>query len=180
MRKPVQSGKDILERLEGREVSGAVNQQGQIAVLSTVAPAKLNFGLHVLRQRTDGFHDLSTILCPIAWSDVVHVRFGEKISLTCTDPSLPVDERNLITRAATALARTFGIKAGATLQVEKVLPAGAGLGGGSSDAAATLRLLCDFWKIEYEAAIAGRDSARNWLRRTVFPESSRFTCRGAR
>ena len=118
---------------------------------STFAPAKLNLGLHVLRRRADGFHDLSTVFCPIEWSDVLHVRPGDIVSLTCTDTSLPLDERNLVIRATTALSRAFGIEAGAALHLEKVLPAGAGLGGGSSDAAAALRLLCDYWNIECEA-----------------------------
>ena len=119
--------------------------------MSTIAtPAKLNLGLHVLRRRTDGFHDLATVFYPVGWSDVLHVRAAREISMTCTDGSLPLDGQNLVIRAARDLAETYGVESGAALHLEKMLPTGAGLGGGSSNAAATLRLLCDYWELGCE------------------------------
>ena len=68
--------------------------------------------------------------------------------MTCTDDTLPVDESNLVMRAARRLALEFGVEQGAELHLEKTLPTDAGLGGGSSDAAAALRLLCNLWELD--------------------------------
>ena len=107
------------------------------------APAKLNLGLHVLRRRADGFHDIDTVMLRVGWSDQLSLRLGkqgEGVTLTCSDPSLPTDGRNLVVRAAEAL-RSGREQPGAHFALDKRIPHGAGLGGGSSDAAAALRLL---------------------------------------
>ncbi|MEM1271314.1 MAG: 4-(cytidine 5'-diphospho)-2-C-methyl-D-erythritol kinase [Bacteroidota bacterium] len=109
------------------------------------APAKLNLGLHVLRRRADGYHDLDTIFVRIDWADEVRVETAETFRFTCSDPTLPTDESNLCVKAAHALALQAGIEPNGHLHLEKRLPYGAGLGGGSSDAASTLRLLDAFW-----------------------------------
>jgi 4-diphosphocytidyl-2-C-methyl-D-erythritol kinase len=114
-------------------------------MLKEVAPAKINLGLHVLRKRADGYHDLETVFIRIPWVDTLSVTPAESLALTCSDPGLPVDESNLCMKAAIHLAATSGAKQGAALHLEKHVPYGAGLGGGSSDAAATLRLLAGFW-----------------------------------
>lgn len=111
------------------------------------APAKINLGLHVLRRRTDGFHDVETVLLSIGWHDVLSVAPSEAFRFTCSDPSLPTDERNLCVRAARALAAWAGVEPHGDLHLEKRIPHGAGLGGGSSDAARTLRLLADRWDL---------------------------------
>lgn len=116
-------------------------------VPSRLAPAKLNLGLHVLRRRADGYHDLDTIFVPVAWHDTLTARPAAELALTCSDPRLPVDASNLVLRAAEALRRASGTEAGAVLHLDKHLPFGAGLGGGSSDAAAALLLLCDLWNL---------------------------------
>lgn len=108
------------------------------------APAKINLGLHVLRKRPDGYHDVETALLRIPWADVLHARPAEEFRFTCSDPSLPVDESNLVVRAAKLLADA---DRGAELHLEKHLPTGAGLGGGSSDAAAALQLLNELWDL---------------------------------
>jgi len=114
------------------------------------APAKINLGLHVLRRRPDGFHDLATVFQRIPWEDELAARpaSDERIALTCSDPALPTDDDNLVVRAARVLAGACDVERGARLRLEKHLPAGAGLGGGSSDAAAALRLLSDFWSLD--------------------------------
>ena len=109
--------------------------------------AKLNLGLHVLRRRRDGYHDLATVFLPISWADTVTVAPAESLKMTCSDESLPVDDTNLVIKAARRLASAYDVKQGALVHLEKILPAGAGLGGGSSDAAATLRLLCRLWQL---------------------------------
>ena len=111
------------------------------------APAKLNLGLHVLRRRADGFHDLDTVFLPIGWSDSVSAAAADGLSLTCSDPALPTDSGNLVLRAAAALQRRTGRPHGAALHLDKRVPYGAGLGSGSSDAATTLRLLDALWEL---------------------------------
>ena len=111
------------------------------------APAKINLGLHVLRRRPDGFHDIETVFIRIPWSDVLSVEPSSDLTLSCSDPSLPTDERNLVMKAALLLRRTYGASTGAHFHLEKRIPYGAGLGGGSSDAAAALRLLNDHWSL---------------------------------
>lgn len=113
------------------------------------AHAKLNLHLEILGRRPDGFHELETIFQTIALHDLVTVttRDGGGITLTCDDPSLPCDQRNLAWRAAEAFLSGAPMKIDALkkisidLQLEKRIPHGAGLGGGSSDAAAVLTAL---------------------------------------
>jgi 4-diphosphocytidyl-2-C-methyl-D-erythritol kinase len=114
------------------------------------APAKINLGLQVLRQRPDGYHDVESVLLPIAWSDRITVRPAETITMTCTDSTRPTDDRNLCLRAAHRLAAETGVSTGADIHLEKQIPYGAGLGGGSSDAAITLRLLARLWNLSWE------------------------------
>lgn len=117
------------------------------------AAAKINLGLRILRRRNDGYHDIDTVMLRLAWYDTVRAAPSEDLSLTCSDPGLPSDEANLCIRAALGLAARVGVKPRGSLHLEKRIPTGAGLGGGSSDAAATLRLLIDLWGVE----LAGDD-----------------------
>ncbi len=120
------------------------------------APAKINLGLHVLRRRKDGFHDLETVFCQIPWADTLSVRPADSITLTTNDSSLPTGESNLVVRAARVLAAESGTRKGAALHLEKRIPVGAGLGGGSSDAAATLRILAEMWALSVEDVVLHR------------------------
>lgn len=115
--------------------------------LSRRAPAKVNLGLHVLRRRPDGYHDIETVLHRVDWTDAVTAAPADTLSMSCSDPSLPTDERNLCLRAARQLQTAFDVAAGARLHLEKNVPYGAGLGSGSSDAAATIRLLSQLWDL---------------------------------
>ncbi len=116
--------------------------------LTQDAPAKINIGLHVLRQRPDGYHDIETVLHRIDWADTIAATPADALSLTCSDPSLPTDTDNLCLQAARRLASACDVAAGANLHLEKRVPYGAGLGSGSSDAAATLRLLTRLWDVD--------------------------------
>lgn len=118
-----------------------------MAPLSALAPGKLNLGLHVVRLREDGYRDIRTVFLRIPWSDSVTIEAGDGLSITCTDPSLPTDEQNLVIRAARALQEATRTDAGARIRLDKRIPSGAGLGGGSSDAATTLRLLNELWDL---------------------------------
>lgn len=120
---------------------------------SRLAPAKINLGLHVLRRRQDGYHDVETVLLPIGWHDVLTVEPADTFRFTCSDRTLPTDERNLCVRAAYALAAAAGREPTGALHLDKHVPHGAGLGGGSSDAAHTLRLLTELWGLEFGADV---------------------------
>ena len=127
--------------------------------LTERAPAKINLGLHVLRKRPDGYHDVETVLHRIDWADTLTAQPADALSMTCSDPALPTDEANLCMQAARALADAVDGLAGAAIHLEKKVPYGAGLGGGSSDAAATLRLLSRLWELS-PASDALHDIAR--------------------
>ena len=115
--------------------------------LSKQAPAKINLGLHVLCERADGDHDIETVLHCIDWADTVTAAPADSLFMTCSDPALPTDENNLCLQAAHRLATVFDVTEGAALHLEKRVPYGAGLGSGSSDAAATLQLLVQLWDL---------------------------------
>ncbi|MXZ04385.1 MAG: 4-(cytidine 5'-diphospho)-2-C-methyl-D-erythritol kinase [Rhodothermaceae bacterium] len=117
-------------------------------VLSATAPAKINLGLNVLRKRTDGYHDLATVFHPIGWADTLTADHADTVRLTCTEATLPSGEDNLVVRAARLLKASFGVDRGAIMNLTKVLPHGAGLGGGSSDAATALQILCRLWRLD--------------------------------
>lgn len=116
-------------------------------ILERSAPAKINLGLHVLRKRQDGYHDIETVFVRIDWGDLLRIAPANSFSFTCSDPSLPTNNANLCVQAAYALMEQVGRRMGAALHLEKRLPYGAGLGSGSSDAANTLLLLREFWKL---------------------------------
>jgi 4-diphosphocytidyl-2-C-methyl-D-erythritol kinase len=106
------------------------------------APAKINLYLHILGRRPDGFHELETLMAPISLGDTVDVDLiPSGIEFTCSDPGLSDAGENLATRAARLFLDEFGLATGARIHLEKNVPVGAGLGGGSSDAAAVLLAL---------------------------------------
>ena len=112
------------------------------------APAKVNLGLHVLRRRPDGFHDVQTVMAPLGWSDLLVARTSDRFSFSCSDQELPTDSGNLVVRAANLLATWTEVELNLAIHLEKWVPYGAGLGSGSSDAAATLLLLVDVLGLE--------------------------------
>jgi 4-diphosphocytidyl-2-C-methyl-D-erythritol kinase len=114
------------------------------------AYAKINWTLYVLGKRTDGFHELRTILQTVTLHDrlTFTARDDNRLVLTCDDATIPVDERNLVLRAATALREKHKIRKGASVHLEKRIPAEAGLGGGSSNAAVALLGLAHLWQLE--------------------------------
>lgn len=110
------------------------------AALSLSAPAKINLSLRVLGKREDGFHAVETRMCPISIADRMDLaRTKEGLEFTCSDSTLPVDESNLVIKALRAFEQRTGQHHGWKVHLDKSVPSGAGLGGGSSDAAAMLR-----------------------------------------
>jgi len=114
------------------------------------APAKLNLYLRVLGTRPDGYHEIETLFERIDLADELTFEPAGTLSLTCSDPSLSCGEDNLVIRAARALQEATGTKAGARIHLTKRIPVAAGLGGGSSDAAATLLGLHELWGLHLE------------------------------
>jgi 4-diphosphocytidyl-2-C-methyl-D-erythritol kinase len=114
--------------------------------------AKINRSLRVLGVRPDGFHELRTVFQSIALHDTLTIRaVPGPFQLTCDDPNCPSDERNLIWRAAEQVwraARRRGAPRDVTIHLTKRIPLQAGLGGGSSDAAAALRALGRLWRVD--------------------------------
>jgi 4-diphosphocytidyl-2-C-methyl-D-erythritol kinase len=111
--------------------------------------AKINLGIEVLGRREDGYHDIRTLFQAVDFGDTL--EFGAReggISLTGTDASIPWDDRNLVSRAARLLGESFGVRRGADIRVTKSVPAGRGLGGGSSNAAMALEGLSSLWEID--------------------------------
>lgn len=111
--------------------------------------AKINWSLRILGRRPDGYHELRTVLQTISLCDDLHfaARDDGPVTLTCDDPQIPTDEGNLIIRAALALRDLFQVRAGATIHLEKRIPAQGGLGGGSSNAAIALLGLAHLWSL---------------------------------
>lgn len=112
------------------------------------APAKLNPFLRVLGPREDGYHDVETLVLPLTLADGVEATAASGLSVAVVGPraaGVPTGDENLVLRAARALAEEAGVDPRARLLVAKNVPVGAGLGGGSADAAAALRALNDLW-----------------------------------
>ena len=118
------------------------------------AYAKINLGLDVVRKRADGYHDVKMIMQTIDVFDTLDINFGiensenavdlgglGKISVVCGDENVPCDETNLVCKSAKAFLEYTGKKADISVKIEKNIPVGAGLAGGSTDAAAVLRAL---------------------------------------
>lgn len=115
-----------------------------------LAPAKLNLHLRVGPPGDDGFHPLHSWMVTTDLHDTLAFHVADQLSLRCSDPTLPTDERNLVLRAAIRLRDEAGRAVpGAAIALEKRIPAGGGLGGGSSDAAATLLALNELWSLGF-------------------------------
>jgi 4-diphosphocytidyl-2-C-methyl-D-erythritol kinase len=119
-----------------------------------IAYAKLNLALHVLGRGPDGYHQLDTLFAFAEDGDLLHADEGEGLSLRIEGPFAPglsAGEDNLVLKAARVLKARYAVSGGAALTLEKRLPVAAGIGGGSADAAATLRLLNRFWGLHASA-----------------------------
>ncbi len=112
--------------------------------LSLPAPAKINLSLRTLSKRTDGYHEIETLMAPLQLADEVKLELTPEgplgsITLSCNEATLPTNEENLCVKAALAFQKETGLQPAITISLLKKIPHGAGLGGGSSDAAAVLR-----------------------------------------
>jgi 4-diphosphocytidyl-2-C-methyl-D-erythritol kinase len=136
------------------------------AFTTVLAPAKLNLSLAVLDRRADGFHEIESLMVPVSLHDTLRVRaaaapgirlrvtFGGRLAQPAAAAlrrDVPADDTNLVVRAARLLAEEAGVTQGLDVELVKEIPSGAGLGGGSSDAAAILMAAADAWGIDWSA-----------------------------
>lgn len=115
--------------------------------MTVEAHAKINWTLQVLGVRPDGYHDLKSIVLPVALHDIITLDHSDEITCHTDGMEIP-QEKNLAYRAAIALKNACGCRQGVRISIEKHIPSGAGLGGGSSDAAAVLNALNAMWELD--------------------------------
>src|SRR4030042_493313 len=120
-------------------------------MLNYLAPAKINLVLEVLGKRDDGYHEIRSLVQTIGLCDVISFELADVISLECSEPTLQTSD-NLVIQAAELLRKVSGCQTGVKIKLEKRIPWGAGLGGGSSDAASTLLALKKLWKLELDTS----------------------------
>ena len=116
----------------------------EMQAMQVLAPAKINLSLRILGRRPDGFHEIETFIAPISLADqltLTREAEGDGIEFHCDDPTVPEGDDNLVVKAAREFFELTKVKASLSIKLEKKIPHGAGLGGGSSDAAATLLAL---------------------------------------
>src|SRR5439155_972038 len=124
-------GSDVVERVIRRE-----------------AHAKINISLRVLGRRDDGYHDIESLIVPVSLADELTVRADPELRLSVHGEyadAVPLDDDNLVVRAARTLSAATGLDAAADIELVKRIPVSAGLGGGSADAAAALLALNELW-----------------------------------
>ncbi|WP_240377893.1 4-(cytidine 5'-diphospho)-2-C-methyl-D-erythritol kinase [Bacillus piscicola] len=113
------------------------------------APAKINLALEVLHKRNDGYHEVKMVMTQVDLADRIDMehRNDTLIRVEMSEGFLPVDQRNLVYQAASLLQERYNVHQGASIYVHKNIPVAAGLAGGSSDAAATLKGLNEVWRL---------------------------------
>lgn len=119
------------------------------ALFDVPAPAKLNLFLHITGRRSDGYHLLQSAFMLIDWCDTLHFEFRSDGKISREDLTSALPPEDLIVRAAQALKASSGCFSGVHIGIEKRIPAQAGMGGGSSDAASTLLALNRLWSLNY-------------------------------
>ena len=153
-------------------------------MLSVKTPAKVNLFLDVVGKRKDGYHTIRTLFLKVGLFDTLYFQKQENgIKISCSGRPVPVDKSNLAYRAAELLQDACGTKQGVHIKIKKNIPISAGMGGGSSDAAAALRGLNRLWKLNLSDKVLMRLGARLGadVPFFLFPESAAWgTGRGDR
>ena len=118
--------------------------------IKVIAHAKVNLTLHVVGQRANGYHELQSLVCLTEFGDQIHLTPDVDFSFQVTGPyaaGIPVDDRNLVVQAAKFMAKKHSKTLDCQIILEKNLPMASGIGGGSSDAAAMMRALSQYWSV---------------------------------
>jgi 4-diphosphocytidyl-2-C-methyl-D-erythritol kinase len=149
--------------------------------MQVLAPAKINLSLKILGPRSDEFHEIETLIAPISLYDELKIErrtSKQGIEFCCNDPSVPQGDDNLAVRAARAFFKKMKIKSGVSIELKKKVPHGAGLGGGSSDAASTLMALNELFetKLTREALAKMAESIGSDVPFFIFQSAA--ICRG--
>ncbi len=155
-----------------------MNRSSSESVVTVFSPAKINLSLAITGRRADGFHELISVVSQLSFGDTLHAErtadSGGFATLACDAPGVPVDGSNLVLRAAAEFAQATGWRGSVRFTLEKRIPVGAGLGGGSSNAVAALRALERLSGIELDpvrrgqlAAGLGSDCPLFWSDRPV-------------
>lgn len=117
------------------------------------SPAKINFGLNIVAKRDDGFHNIETLFYPIELHDVITFEKTAKFSFTCNNDQIQNDENNLVVKAVRLIEQLVKKEIAVSIDLEKNIPLGAGLGGGSSNAAQTLLSLNELFKLKISGGL---------------------------
>ena len=149
--------------------------------MQVLAPAKINLSLKILGRRDDGFHEIETFIVPISLCDEIKIDKDdakEGIEFRCDDASVPDGEDNLAVRAAKTFLEATKVKSGVAIELKKKIPHGAGLGGGSSDAATTLLALNELFKTNLPREALAKMAEAIGSDVPFFIFQSAATCRG--
>lgn len=145
-----------------------------------LAPAKVNLSLRVLRRRDDGYHDIVTLMAPVSIFDTLEIerQTGGGLQFTCSDAALPTGDENLAVRAARLFCGKFGFAPDLSILLKKEIPHGAGLGGGSSDAATVILALDQLFETNLPCKELSELAAELGSDVPFFIQQSAAWCRG--
>ena len=149
--------------------------------MQVLAPAKINPSLKILGRRADGFHEIETLIAPISLYDEIEIEKRSSrggIELLCDEPTVPHGDENLVVHAAKAFFKKTKRKSGVSIELRKKIPAAAGLGGGSSDAAATLLALNELFETKLSGDTLAEIAARIGSDVPFFIFQSAELCKG--
>jgi 4-diphosphocytidyl-2-C-methyl-D-erythritol kinase len=149
--------------------------------MQVFAPAKINLSLRILGRRSDGFHEIETLIVPISLCDQIQIEprdIGKGIEFQCDDLSIPTGDDNLVVQAARLFVEKTKISDGVSIELKKKIPHGAGLGGGSSDAASTLLALNELFDTKLPREALARMAERIGSDVTFFIFQSAAACKG--
>ena len=147
--------------------------------INYTSPCKFNLFLDVIDRRLDGFHEVVTIIEPLSLYDSLHLReTSEKIEVYADHPGVPDGPDNIIYQAAQLIREETGIDKGVIIRIEKKVPAAAGLGGGSANAACTLLKLNELWKLNLSPSAMTRMAAKLGSDVPFFLNPGTSLCRG--
>ena len=147
--------------------------------MQVFAPAKINLSLKILGRRGDDFHEIETLIVPISLCDEMKIEKNEGgIEFRCDDPSVPMSDDNLVIRAAKSFFVATKLEPAVSIELKKKIPHGAGLGGGSSDAATTLLTLNQLFEANLTRDELSKLAATTGSDTPFFIFESTAICRG--
>ena len=135
--------------VDASDASTPLDMTIEMQMMQVRAPAKINLSLKILGRRADGFHEIETLIVPVSLCDEIKIDkhpTNKGIEFTCNDASVPKGDDNLVVRAAKTFFERTKLKGGVSIRLKKMIPHGAGLGGGSSDAASILLALNELFE----------------------------------